>query len=723
MKDGFFRLITPQKRDRRVILIATFVGATLFYANLCFAEAITDTAASSQKTTYLNTMTVEGKQPGYIPLHGYTVTQSSIAGKRPVSFLDDPHTVNVVTSQVIEDQNSHTLDDALASQAGITLGNSMGGTEDGFVKRGFGSNQDGSILVDGIRQPRGTLSLATIDHVESLMGPASMFRGQQDPGGVINLVTKKPEYHARTLISGNASSFGGGNGTVDITGPLGQTGLAYRLIADRTATKSWREFGKNRRTIIAPSLRWEGEHDTVNLAYTYSHYNLDMDRGTLFVKGQPVHVGRRHRFDEPWSHVFGHDNNVTGWWQHSLSHHWYSRTTYAFIRRQYSDGQPRVISVNPLNGNIKRRADANHGFDRREQYASFDFIGHTLLMGMRHDVVVGVDHEFQRDYLLNKYVGTAVIDANLYSDQEGELEFDPASLNNAKSNRLDEIKTYGLYASDSIQLTPHWILGMGARYTWFKQYDGQGRPFRTTNDTLGKKLLPALNLLYKITPSTSAYVSYSESFIPNAGNSESVGALAPELGKGYEIGLKHQWSDRLTASADIYRIRKNNVAVTDNGIMRTVGKAGSQGFEFNLAGQITPTLSLLTSYAYTSTRVISDTPDTVGNQLPNSPHGSVRLLMAKSLDLTPGMGNWRLGGGVRYIGARQGDAKNTFKMNAYVVADMFIAWNPRIGGKQTHVQLNFNNMFNKTYYASSGGSQRVAIGAPREVTLSGNIKF
>lgn len=723
MKDGIFRLITPPKCDRCAILVTIVVGAKLFYACPSHAEAITYTAAPGQNTTHLNTLIVEGKPPEHIPTHGYTATQSSIAGKRPVSFLDDPHTVNVVTSQIIQDQDSQTLDGALSAQAGITLGNSMGGTEDGFVKRGFGSNQDGSILVDGIRQPRGTLSLATIDHVESLMGPASMFHGQQDPGGVINLVTKKPQYRSRTTISGNASSFGGGNGTVDITGPIEQSGVAYRFIADRTATDSWREFGKNRRTIIAPSLRWEGEHDTVNLAYTYSHYNLDLDRGTIFVKGHPVHVGRKHRFDEPWSHVYGHDNNFTGWWRHRLSDHWNSRTTYAFIRRQYSDGQPRIISINPHNGDIKRSADANRGFDRREQYASFDFIGHERLMGMRHDMVLGVDHEFQRDYLLNKYVGKTVLDANLYSDQDGNLEFDPASLSNARSNRLDEIKTYGVYASDSIHLNQYWILGLGARYTWFKQYDGHGRPFETTNNTLGRKLLPALNLLYKMTPRTSAYISFSESFVPNVGNSESVGSLAPELGKGYEIGLKHQWSDRLTSSADIYRIRKNNVAVSDNGITRTVGKAGSQGFEFNLAGQITPTLSMLTSYAYTSTKVISDTRGTVGNQLPNAPHGSARLLIAKNLDFTPGLGSWRLGGGIRYIGAREGDAKNSFKMKPYTIADLFLAWNPDIGGKQTHLQLNVNNLFNKTYYASSGGNKRVVIGAPREVTLSGEIKF
>ncbi|MDQ7735470.1 TonB-dependent siderophore receptor [Halomonas sp. SpR1] len=653
----------------------------------------------------------------------YRAQRSSLASKQPVSFLEEARTVETVTAQVMTDHNIDSLTEAMAMVAGVTEGNNMGGTEDGFIKRGFGSNSDGSTLIDGIRQPRGTFSMATVDHVEVLKGPASLFQGQQDPGGVINLVTKRPEYQWQREISAEATSLGGGNASVDVTGPLADTGLAFRFIVHHEDEDSFRAFGNNRRTIVAPSLRWEGSDSRAQISYEYRDYDLDLDRGTVMIDGEPAKVPNDRRFDESWSRVFGHDEAVTAWWEQDINNDWSTRLTYGWNRRQYSDGQPRVLRVNEDTGALTRRADANYGFDRRVQYTAWDTTGTATLAGMRHDLTIGVDHERQRDYLAEVYRGTAVTDQNIYDISYGGLNLDSDSLNTSRSNRLDEINTTGVYLNDRWHFNDRWTLGLGGRYTHYEQFGGRSQDFVTETDISDDIFLPSVSLLHRLSPETSVYASYSEAFVPNGADSDTGKTLDPEHSMGSEIGVKHLWNDQLSLAVTLFDIRKENVAVSDNGVTRTVGEAGSQGVELTVSGQLTDQLSLMGAYAYTDTEVLKDTEGTQGNALTNAARHTASLYLAHDLTTAPGLGNWRLGGGVRYVGEREGDADNSFRLDAYTVADAFIGWDTPWLGDNLHLQLNAKNLFDTTYYPSSGGSTRVVVGDPLEVSLQASVKF
>lgn len=127
------------------------------------------------------------------PTIGYQPRTTSVAGAQDTPLSKIPQSVAVVSSGVMQDQQARSLDDVLGNISGVTQTNTLGGTRDAFIKRGFGSNNDGSVLVDGMRTPVLHSYLATIDRVEVLKGPASLLYGMQDPGGVINLVTRKPD--------------------------------------------------------------------------------------------------------------------------------------------------------------------------------------------------------------------------------------------------------------------------------------------------------------------------------------------------------------------------------------------------------------------------------------------------------------------------------------------------------------------------------------------------
>eukprot|EP01030_Chromulinospumella_sphaerica_P019970 gene19970-19871_t len=173
-------------------------------------------------------------------------------------LLETPQTVNMVPAQVMRDQVPRNLDDALANISGITQTNTLGSTQDAVMLRGFGDNRNGSVMRDGMPVVQGRALNETAERVEVLKGPASLLYGIQDPGGVINIVSKKPELTQSTALTVRGSTYGSGKngsgGNLDTTGPLGDSGLAYRLIVDHQDEDYWRNFGTYRESLIAPSL-------------------------------------------------------------------------------------------------------------------------------------------------------------------------------------------------------------------------------------------------------------------------------------------------------------------------------------------------------------------------------------------------------------------------------------------------------------------------------------
>ena len=652
----------------------------------------------------------------------YLPASSNIATGRTTGFLASVRTVDQISAQQLQDIGAHSLTEAMAYVPGVTQSNTMGGTEAGFIKRGFGSNDDGSILRDGIRQPRNTFSTFTTERIEVLKGPGSFRYGIQNPGGVINLVSKKPLYEWQRTLDVEGSSFGGGRSSLDVTGPLGDTGAAFRFIVGHQDEDYWRNFGTYRQTVVAPSLFWQDEDTRLWFAYEYRDYDQVLDRGTAFVDGRAVSVPRTRRLDENWSRVTGHDQSFTARWEQDLDSDWTSRLTWGWNRRQYDDGQPRVLSVDEA-GTATRRADANEGYDRRVIYSAAELLGDVELAGIRHELTLGADHERRRDYLADRYRGDTD-EISIYSPTHGDLTLEGAEYQDSTSNRLDEINTTSAYVDDNIHLGERWVLGLGGRLQHYSQYGGQGRPFVVETDTSDNIFLPHASLLYHLDDDTSLYASYSESFVPNDPDTDTGQSFDPEKGHGWETGIRRRlMDDRLAASLAFYDIVKENVVVTDNGVSRAIGESSARGIELSLTGELTDQLSLQASYAWTDAEVREDgSGDTEGNDLPNVARHTASLLLSQKLTLAPEYGRWRVGGGVRHVGKRAGDSENSFTLENYTVADVFARWTPH-GWENTDLTLRVNNLFDTTYYPSSGGDTRVVVGDPLEVRLGASVRF
>ncbi|AUQ24632.1 TonB-dependent siderophore receptor [Dickeya zeae] len=697
--------------------------------------ASTDSTTPSETKKQEDTLVVNASTPATSTGDtGYQPHNAVIGTRTDSRLLDIPQAVNVVPQQVLEDQAVRNLDDALYNVSGITQANTLGGTQDAVMKRGFGDNRDGSILRDGVRSIQARNVTPTTERVEVLKGPASMLYGWGDPGGMINIISKKPELVQKTHIEGWNSSFNGGGGQFDITGPLSTSGLAYRLIVDHDETDYWRNFGRNRQTTVAPSLMWYGENTTVLVAYEHMEYLTPFDRGTVIDSrtGKPVATPRERRFDETYNATRGDQDTLTFQMENTLNERWKSKLNYAYSRNTYNDNQARAMSLNPTTGFLTRRADATQDAHSQSQNVQLTLNGDIDWGSINHQLLFGFDHEADRTHRGNMIRGKNNSSFNIYNPVYGLF---PASNSviAAESDQKEDVDSTGVFMQDAIRLDEHWMLLGGVRYDRFDVMSGKGRPFVTNTDRSDSRLVPRAGVVYNLTSYASLYTSYSESFKPNSAVNKAIGAtMEPEVGRSYEIGAKLDLPNRITANLALFDIQKRNVMVdelqTINGISetvtRTAGKVRSQGVEVDVAGKLTDSLSLIGAYAFTDARVTSD-PTNQGNEMANVARHTASLFLTNdfgNLGLHAG-DDLRAGVGARYVGRRPGDAANSFFLDDYTVADAFIAYSVPLNGYKVKWQLNIKNLFDKTYYPSSGSSQYVAIGDPREVVLRASVDF
>ena len=177
------------------MLITRLTPCALAVLSLSAAAPAFADEDTSSSPTQLETLQVRAKR--LTMETGYKAERSDITGVN-TSILDTPYSIDVVTQQQLEDKQPQTLEDAVTGISGLHQGNNLAGTLDAIVKRGYGGNRDHSIMRNGVESTQARNYTATAERVEVLKGPASVLYGVQDPGGVINIVSKKPLYKPKT---------------------------------------------------------------------------------------------------------------------------------------------------------------------------------------------------------------------------------------------------------------------------------------------------------------------------------------------------------------------------------------------------------------------------------------------------------------------------------------------------------------------------------------------
>ncbi|HHP2608342.1 TPA: TonB-dependent siderophore receptor [Enterobacter roggenkampii] len=694
----------------------------LFMAPL--AQAADTTAAKDGETL---TVTADPNTPaeatnGYQPLNTSTATLTNMP------MLDIPQVVNTVSDKVLEDQHATTLDEALYNVSNVVQTNTLGGTQDAFVRRGFGANRDGSIMTNGLRTVLPRSFNAATERVEVLKGPASTLYGILDPGGLINVVTKRPEKTFGGSLSATSSSFGGGTGQVDVTGPIDGTRLAYRLTGEYQDEDYWRNFGNERSTFIAPSLTWFGDDATVTVLYSHRDYKTPFDRGTIFDLNtkKAVDVDRKTRFDEPFNVTDGQSDLAQLNAEYRLNNQWTAKFDYSYSQDKYSDNQARVMAYDAKTGNLTRRVDATQGSTQRMHSTRADLQGNVDIAGFYNEILTGVSYE-NYDLLRTDMMRCKNVKGfNIYHPVYGKLN-KCTTVSAADSDQTLKQESYSAYAQDALYLTDKWIAVAGMRYQYYTQYAGKGRPFNVNTDSRDEQWTPKLGLVYKLTPSVSLFANYSQTFMPQSSIASYIGDLPPETSNAYEVGAKFDLFDGVTANIALFDIHKRNVlyneSVGGETIAKTAGRVRSQGVEVDLAGSLTENTNIIASYGYTDAKVLED-PDYAGKPLPNVPRHTGSLFLTYDIHNAFAGNTLTLGGGGHGVSRRSATNGADYYLPGYFVADAFAAYKMKLQYPVT-LQVNVKNLFDKTYYTSSIATNNLGnqIGDPREVQFTVKMEF
>ena len=551
------------------------------------------------------------------------------------------------------------------------------------------------------------------------------------------MVTKKPLYdriHNEIWTGvGNRKYRGIG---FDTTGPIADSGFAYRLIFNYSKKDYWRNFGDFENLLIAPAVSYKGDDYRINLGYTHSKTTKPYDRGAYILPkatagydAGTIFGADKQRLDEKEAYIDAKTDTVDLNFEKNIGEAWLLKAAYAFTRstHKYSD----IIVTNPRNlTNAERRYQYFDDFIHRTHAGSVTLNGIVDTGTISHNLLFGIDY---KDYYRAR--------SGAWSNTIGRINLltgiaasGTSWSATSRQNNIIKVKqkTVGGYIQDSINLTDELILSLGLRYEY---YDSLGR-----RSVAGKPVTYQTGLLYLLTPEWSVYANYAQSFNPQmAISGDDIGDIKPEEGKSVELGTKFQ-NDSITASAAVFNIDKKNIMRTVNSVSTPVGEARSRGFEFDFNGRVTQGLSVGASYAYTKTEVRKDS-------------GAFAVLVGKPLEATPkhqaslfanydfshlGAKGLRIGGGARYFGSWYTYYMRTnlpavpagtgFKMDDAVVYDAFISYDTKIAGYETNFSFNVKNLTDKLYYTSSStGTQANIIpiqpGYARQFMLTASVKF
>jgi iron complex outermembrane receptor protein len=648
--------------------------------------------------------------------------------KGQTPLLATPVSVQVIPQALIDDRQANTLREALQTISGVFPGATS--LHEDVIVRGFYVDQS---YRNGVRTFRfGPTEIANAERVDVLKGPSSTQFGRGDVSGTFNVVTKKPELEgAAYSLNQQVGTDRFRQTTVDATGPIDpERALAYRVIGSYEDSGSFRDRVSTRRGFLAPSLSWAPSAATrVNIELELARHDSPIDRGVPADGDRPANVPRSRNFSEADAFHVNRSNILALDWRHRLDDTWTLRQNLMFER---GDGhgleyqQARAVDFGiDAPGVLLRLPRRIRERDVATGYTSVELAGTPSHGSIRHDLVVGFD--IARNRRTFDFLEAALADIEALDIYDFVPTGAAPAATEPSVQRRNLAKSWGVYVQDQIQLSSQWNLMVGGRYDDARE-ESIDRLTGDSSQTRDKRFSPRVGLVRALDEHTSVYGSYTESFSQANGRRADGSAMKPITATQHELGFKAESANkRVFTTLALYALTKQNIVVPDpadssNSVQ--LGRARSRGFEWDLGGRITPQWNLTGSYSYTDARITRDTDATkVGRRLYGVPkHGA--KVFARYDQMAGGAVGWTAGAGLVALGRQFGDVENTFHIPGYVRLDAMTGYKwATSGGQRLTVQLNIENLGDRTYYLPSGGAAEIAFGKPRTFMASFRAEF
>lgn len=638
--------------------------------------------------------------------------------KTEIDILDLGQSISSITSETIEEQGLMRLNDAAPFAAGVNEFS----VYDDLTIRGFRNSDDRR--VNGMRTYNNfwsQTSVAHLERIEIIKGPAAATFGDASPGGVINLVTKKPLPTAHREASASIGSYDSLTGALDVTGPLDEAGeWLYRLTASVEDADSFRNQVFNETVTAAPSFSWlPGSGTRLNLDVVYTDASTVLDRGQPNVRSGDS-LGRvppEVSITQPGDGLDTTDTSVNLTLDQELGSRW-----ALTVSHMYYDYEEKLIEHRTTNRYLSD-TEVELGYNDRDTeaevnattaYVSGDFeTGRTL-----HRLVVGVDHTTRDDRQVN--IGARGVGSfDVLNPEYFQRDIASYGLQESSWSPWEtELETTGYYLHDQIEFD-NWIVLAGLRYDEFESFTrsaGQRTPVDTNT-----QVSPRVSVTYKLGSDRSVYASWLTGFEPQAGFTElNGGPFDPSDSELFEIGYKQRaFDDRLLFTASLYEITKNDIVVYANDednpdLYRQRGQERSRGFELEASGQVSDRLTLIANYAYNDAEVTEDTnPALVGTPKENAPKHTGTLW--GRYDLGSGFG---FGAGVTHVSERK-TFVDELELPAYTLFSAGVYYT----AGDLQLALLGRNLTDREHWTGGYNFGRVFPGDPRTFRLSARYRF
>lgn len=652
---------------------------------------------------------------------GYRVTNTTTGTKTDTPLRDIPQSIQVVPQEILRDQQVTRIEDAVRNVPGVNQSFNFGPLT-AFTIRGFDVTAT-NLLRDGLLDPVAgeSTELSSIERVEVLKGPASVLFGLGNPGGSINLISKRPLSEPFYAIDATVGTYSYYRSSIDLSGPLDDSKTAlYRLNVAYRNSDSFVDFFNGESLNISPVISVAiGERTNLILEAEYIKTRDSYASGVPVIGSilsNPIgEVSRNRNFGEPSDEIEQTITRLGYQLEHKFNDNWSLRNAFRLVSRDYSDKLTLPGRLDEDNQTFNR-VDREYELENTNYALTANVVGKFSTGSIQHQLLFGVDFN-SLENLSPIYAEREANPINIFDPVYGQAKIPGAAIVFESSDR-SLTNSWGIYVQDQVTLSEGLKLLLGVR---FDTFDRKYTDFinNTESSASDSAFSPRFGIVYQPIPAISLYASYTSSFTPPNGTffSGVDSSLQPERGNQYEIGVKADLNDRLSATLAFYDLTRTNVLVdTGENVQIQVGEQNSQGIELNLAGEILPGWNIYAGYAYTDARITEDIILEVGNRLPNTADHSFNLWTSYEIqqgDLQ-GLG---AGFGLFFVGDRAGDLANTYDVPSYVRTDAAIFYNR----DRFRVALNFKNLFDVDYFESAINSNRVYYGQP--FTLQGTVSW
>lgn len=689
---------------RRILMLTTAAaGCTLASPALA--------AADNGDRDYLpDSIVVTGERDGYSMDDGSTGT------KTPTPLIEVPQTITFLTEDQLEDQAIRQLGDALRYVPGISMETGEGHRDEIFIR---GQETTADFYLDGLRDDAQYYrSLYNVERIEILKGANALIFGRGGGGGVINRVSKTARLNGFSAeLAGSVDNFGAFALSGDVTTRLAEP-AALRVNA------TYEEFDNDRQTYegrfigISPTATVElGEDTQWIVSYSYDDDERVTDRGLPSLNGGPLRGYDTTFFGVPG---FNKATNTAHIARSRIEHDFDGGLTanatvqYANYDKFYANAVP--TGTNGVDVTLGGYAD----YTKRENWiGQANLVWQVETGALAHTILAGFETVDQSTRNGRYSVNLSQTSVPLTQT----LAYPTATLGALSRQRDSQLNVLSAYIQDQIAIGEHIDVIAGLRWERF-DLETTDLINSAQGDRVDEMFSPRFGLVVKPDSTLSVYLSYAESFLPQAGDqfvllSPGNSAFDPEKFTNYELGLKWAPAPELLLTAAIFRLDRTNTRAADPvNIGETVltGKSRTEGFEFNLAGQITPDWSVNLGYAWLDGEIRTDsTFAAAGTPLQQLPEHQVTAWTR--YDLTERFG---LGLGVVYQDEQFASFSGNVVLPDYVRVDgaAYFDVNDRLS-----LQLNIENLFDANYYPSAHGDNNIQPGDPFTARLGVRVKI